>query len=231
MSSQAHQIADKLAQLRGRVELATTLAGRAPHSVKLLAVSKKFPAQTVALAAQAGQRDFGENYADEALAKIRQLANPKLIWHFIGPLQSNKTRAIAEHFAWVHSLDREKIARRLSEQRPDSLLPLQVCVQVNISAEDSKSGVAPSHALALCQLIQSLPRLQLRGLMAIPTPPAAGADPAAPYRALAELQHEISEHCPGLDSLSAGMSADFEAAISAGSTIVRIGSQLFGARN
>lgn len=231
MSSKAHQIADNLALLRGRVEMATTLAGRAPHSVKLLAVSKSVAAEVIALAASAGQRDFGENYVDEALAKIEQLDDPKLFWHFIGPLQSNKSRAVAEHFAWVHSVDREKIARRLSEQRPDSLPPLQVCVQVNISNEASKSGVTPDQALALCQQIQELPRLQLRGLMAIPAPPAAGADPLAPFRALAALQARIAEHCAGLDTLSAGMSADFEAAISAGSTMVRIGSSLFGARN
>lgn len=224
-----NEFAQALAEIRGRIEMATTLAGRPPHSVKLIAVSKTVAAERIQAAARCGQRDFGENYVAEAVAKIQGLADPDLVWHLIGPIQSNKTRDIAEHFDWVHSIDRIKIAERLSAQRPDDRGPLQALVQVNISGEASKSGVAPEDCLPLCEAIAQLPNLQLRGLMAIPAPNAT--DPRAPFRALQALQQRCGEHISGLDCMSAGMSADFEAAIAEGATHVRVGSALFGARS
>jgi len=196
----------------------------------LMAVSKKQPADAVRRAADEGLRDFGENYLQEALEKIQALSDLHLRWHFIGPIQSNKTRAIAEHFEWVHSVDREKIARRLSEQRPPGLPPLQLCLQVNISGEDSKSGVSPEDTLALADAIASMPRLQLRGLMAIPE---ASEDPECQRRAFARLREtllSLQGKYPELDTLSMGMSGDLEAAIAEGSTIVRIGTDIFGPR-
>lgn len=218
-----------IAAVRRRIDQACADAGRAPAEVELLAVSKTFGADAVRAAAAAGQRHFGENYVQEALDKRAALIELPLVWHFIGPLQSNKTRAVAEAFDWVHSVDRLKIAQRLSEQRPDALAPLQVCVQVNISGEASKSGCAPDEAAALCQAVAALPRLRLRGLMAIPAPGAA--DARAPYRALRALQHSIGGMGPAFDTLSAGMSDDLEAAIAEGSTLVRIGSAIFGSRS
>ena len=229
MPRNMNDFAQALAEIRGRIEMATTLAGRPPHSVKLIAVSKTFGAEAVAEAARCGQRDFGENYVSEAIDKIRQLDDPQLIWHFIGPLQSNKTRQVAENFAWVHSVDRIKIAQRLSEQRPQTMEPLQILVQVNISGEASKSGVAPEAAAELCKAISELPQLQLRGLMAIPS--AKAADAGAEHRRLEQLRQQLLTDHPQLDCLSTGMSGDFEAAIAAGATHVRIGSALFGARS
>jgi pyridoxal phosphate enzyme (YggS family) len=214
-----------LAALHQRIGAACTAAGRAPGAVTLLAVGKAQPVAALAAAADAGQRDFAENYLQEALPKIAALAGRGLRWHFIGPLQANKAAEAAAAFDWVHGVDREKIARRLSQQRPAALAPLNVCVQVNISGEPSKSGVAPGEAAALCRAIAALPRLRLRGLMAIPAP---GAGRAA-YRELRELFESLRREFE-LDTLSAGMSDDFEAAIAEGSTIIRIGTALFGQR-
>jgi pyridoxal phosphate enzyme (YggS family) len=221
----------RLGALRSRIATACAAAGRPADAVTLLAVTKTFGADAVRAAAAAGQHAVGENYVQEALDKQAQLRDLPLEWHFIGPIQSNKTRDIAENFAWVHGIERLKIAQRLSDQRPAALPPLQVCVQVNISGEASKSGCAPDDAGALCAAVAELPRLRLRGLMAIPEPPAPGADAQAPYRALRALFTTLkSEHGAGFDTLSAGMSDDLEAAIAQGSTLVRIGSALFGTR-
>lgn len=198
----------------------------------LLAVSKTFPAVTIREALAAGQHRFGENYVQEALDKMAELADlrEQIEWHMIGPIQSNKTRAVAEHFDWVHTVDRLKIAQRLSEQRPAHLPPLQVCIQVNTSGEDSKSGVAPDEALALARDVAALPRLRLRGVMALPAP---SADVAEQNRQLAEVrvvyEHLRSQGLP-LDTLSMGMSSDLEAAVAQGSTLVRVGTALFGQR-
>lgn len=198
----------------------------------LLAVSKTFPAVTIREAVAAGQHRFGENYVQEALDKMAELADlrKQIEWHMIGPIQSNKTRAVAEHFDWVHTVDRLKIAQRLSDQRPEGLPPLQVCIQVNTSGEDSKSGVAPEEALALARAVAALPRLQLRGVMALPAPTA---DPAEQNRQLAAVRavydHLRDQGLP-LDTLSMGMSADLEAAVAQGSTLVRVGTALFGQR-
>ncbi len=198
----------------------------------MLAVSKTFPAVTVREAFDAGQRRFGENYVQEAVAKITELAELRSLieWHMIGPLQSNKTRVVAEHFDWVHTVDRLKIAQRLSEQRPDHLPPLQVCIQVNTSGEDSKSGTAPAEALALAQAVAALPRLQLRGVMALPAP---SPDPAVQHAELARVRsvfEALRNQGLPVDTLSMGMSGDLEAAIGEGSTLVRVGTALFGHR-
>jgi len=219
-------LADNLASVRKRIALACAAAGRPPDAVTLVAVSKTFDATRIAEALAAGQRDFGENYVQEALAKIAATPRERARWHFIGPLQSNKTAEVARHFDWVHSLDREKIARRLSEQRPAELAPLNVCVQVNVSGEASKSGVPPGDALALCRAVATLPRLKLRGLMAIPAPGSG----RAPYVALREIFETLRRSGLEVDTLSAGMSDDLEAAIAEGSTMVRVGSAIFGAR-
>lgn len=224
------QIAEQITAVRQRIAAACAAAGRTAAEVELLAVTKTFGADAVRDAAAAGQVHFGENYLQEALDKQAELRDLDLIWHFLGPLQSNKTRAVAEHFHWAHSVDRLKVAQRLSEQRPPSLPPLQVCVQVNISGENSKSGCLPAEAPGLCRAVAALPRLRLRGLMAIPAPVPAGGDARAPYRALRSLQHSMDDLHPALDSLSAGMSDDLEAAIAEGATIVRIGTAIFGRR-
>ena len=196
----------------------------------MLAVSKTRDAEEVRAAAALGLRDFGENYVQEGLAKIEALAGLDLCWHFIGPIQSNKTRALAEHFAWVHSVDRLKIAQRLSAQRPAQLPDLQVCLQVNISGEDSKSGVDPSELLALATAVAQLPRLQLRGLMAIPAPADTLARQREPFARLRDALVALQATLPTLDTLSMGMSGDLEAAIAEGATIVRVGTDLFGPR-
>jgi hypothetical protein len=204
--------------------------------VHLLAVSKTFPGVSVREAFAAGQRDFGENYVQEALAKIAELADLRpdsgepLRWHLIGPLQSNKAREVAAHFDWVHSVDRVKLAQRLSDLRPPALAPLQVCLQVNISGEDSKSGVAPEEALELARAVAALPRLKLRGLMAIPEPAGDLAAQRTPHRALRKLMEALNAEGLGLDTLSIGMSADLEAAIAEGATWVRVGTAIFGSR-
>jgi pyridoxal phosphate enzyme (YggS family) len=216
-----------------RITQSVLQAGRQPHSVHLLAVSKTFPADQVAAVAALGQRDFGENYVQEGVDKITALQSVAgLVWHCIGPLQSNKTRLVAEHFDWVHSVDRLKIAQRLSEQRPAHLPPLQVCLQVNTDGGPTKAGVAPADVLALAQAVVALPRLQLRGLMTIPDP-VSGFDAQVALHAQAKRlfdELQVALALPHLDTLSMGMSADLEAAVQAGSTMVRVGTAVFGAR-
>ncbi len=223
-----------LQQVRQRITRSCHDAGRPEQSVTLLAVSKTFGATQVRQAHAAGQCDFGENYVQEALAKIDALADLRasLRWHLIGPLQSNKTRVVAEHFDWVHSVDRLKIAQRLAEQRPAGAPPLQLCLQVNISGEASKSGLLPDEVAAVAQAVAALPaeRVRLRGLMAIPEPGEGFEAQRAPHRALRELLAALNDAGLGLDTLSMGMSADLEAAVAEGATIVRIGSAIYGAR-
>lgn len=217
-------------KVRERIARAAKLVGRHPESVMLLAVSKTKPVAAIRQAYAAGQCDFGENYLQEALDKQRELNDLPLIWHFIGPIQSNKTRAIAEQFDWVHSVDRLKIAQRLSEQRPSHLSPLHICLQVNISNESSKSGCAVAELPALLAEINQLPRLQLRGLMAIPDH-TSDAELSKAFAAMQDLLQNAQANYPALDTLSMGMSADLELAIRFGATIVRVGSDIFGARN
>lgn len=227
-------IPENLYRTQERIAAACAKAGRSAQSVTLLVVSKTFPPADVREAHAAGARRFGENYVQEALDKIAALADLRdgVEWHLIGPLQSNKTKPVAEQFDWVHSVDRLKIAQRLSEQRPPELPPLNVCLQVNISGETSKSGLAPGEVAALAQQVAALPRLKLRGLMAVPEPAANVEDQRIPHRALATLQAQINaEQGLTLDTLSIGMSADLEAAIAEGSTMVRIGSAIFGSRS
>ena len=236
-----NSIVVNLMQVRERIELAALAAKREPEDIELLAVSKTFPASAVEEAMHAGQSAFGENYVQEAVEKIEKLAKlrPWLIWHFIGPLQSNKTREVAQHFDWVHSVDRLKIAERLSTQRGEfpELPPLQVCVQINVSEEDSKSGASLTEVEVLCNAISQLPNMVLRGLMAIPAP---STDPIQQRQAFAAVRHCFQQiqaaHFtdPGyqfFDTLSMGMSDDLEAAIDEGSTIVRIGTAIFGKRD
>ncbi|NMX63622.1 YggS family pyridoxal phosphate-dependent enzyme [Pseudomonas sp. WS 5059] len=221
-------IADNIGLVSERIRAAARAVQRDESSVHLLAVSKTKPAQAVRQAHAAGIRDFGENYLQEALGKQAELTDLPLSWHFIGPIQSNKTRAIAENFAWVHSVDRLKIAQRLSEQRPADLPPLNICIQVNVSGEASKSGCTPADLPALAEAIQALPRLKLRGLMAIPEPTDDRAQQDAAFAAVRDLQASLNL---GLDTLSMGMSHDLESAIAQGATWVRIGTALFGARD
>lgn len=232
-------IANNLQHVLGRVAQACTAAGRAPGSVALLAVSKTFGPAAVAEAVAAGQRDFGENYIQEGVDKIAvlrsALPDAVLRWHCIGPVQSNKTRLVAEHFDWVHTVDRLKIAERLSAQRPAHLAPLQICVQVNVDGGATKSGVAPAEAAELVRAVAKLPRLVVRGLMSIPDPaPDFDAQRAVHARARALFDELAALGEPGLahfDTLSLGMTADLEAAVHAGSTMVRVGSGIFGARS
>ena len=221
-----------LQAVKSRILQACEAAGRPVDSVTLLAVSKTFGADAVRDAYSPGCRQYGENYVQEALDKIAALADLRshITWHLIGPLQSNKTRPVAEAFDWVHSVDRLKIAQRLAEQRPAPLPPLQVCLQVNISGEASKSGLAPAEVPALAQAVAALPRLKLRGLMAIPEPAGDLAAQRAPHRALRELLAALNARGLALDTLSMGMSADLEAAVSEGATIVRVGTAIFGGR-
>lgn len=247
-------VATGLREVQSRIRGAAAHVGRQPDEVTLVAVSKTFPAEAVRAASACGQRQFGENYVQEALPKMAEvqamlaadiefaashhtaggtcpqagsLLRP-LVWHFIGPIQSNKTREIAAHFDWVHGVEREKIARRLSEQRPAGLPPLNVCIQVNVSGEASKSGVAPEAVAELAALASSLPRLKLRGLMAIPEP---GGDPRPRFRLLRDLRDKLNAQGLALDTLSMGMSEDYEIAIAEGATLVRVGSAIFGKRN
>jgi pyridoxal phosphate enzyme (YggS family) len=219
-----------LQAIKARIEAACLAAGRSGAEVALLAVSKTWPAESVRAASACGQRAFGESYVQEALSKIQALSGLGLEWHFIGPLQSNKTRAVAESFSWVHGIDRLKIAERLSDQRPAGLAPLQVCVQVNVSGEDTKSGVAPADAPALCRAVAGLPGLRLRGLMAIPEPTSDVALARARFHTLRELRERLKAEGLNIDTLSMGMSDDLEAAIMEGSTIVRVGTAIFGNR-
>lgn len=224
-------IAESLQSLKRRITEAEQRFGRRPGSVTLLAVSKVHPAAAIKEAYSAGQHAFGENYLQEALVKIHELTDLDLEWHFIGPIQSNKTRLIAEHFHWVHSVDRLKIARRLSEQRGANLPPLNVCVQVNVSDELSKSGVTLDEVSDLVLAVAELPQVHLRGLMTIPLPSAEFNAQRAPYRTLRSALERLSASGPPLDTLSMGMTADMEAAIAEGATIVRVGTAIFGARD
>ncbi len=222
----------QLAEVRRRIGLACEAAARPVHSVTLLAVSKTFDAGAVRAAFDAGARCFGENYVQEAVEKIAALADlrAEIEWHLIGPLQSNKTRTVAEHFDWVHSVDRLKIAERLSEQRPAGAAPLQVCLQVDVSGESTKSGVPPAEVPALARAVAGLPGLALRGLMAVPAPAGDAEAQRAPFRLLRELLERLRGDGLAVDTLSMGMSADLEAAIFEGATVVRVGSAIFGAR-
>ena len=221
-----------LQQVRTRIATACDGAGRPVQSVTLLAVSKTFGATVVREALAAGQQAFGENYVQEALAKMDALSDlrAQLEWHLVGPLQSNKTREVARAFDWVHTVDRLKIAERLSAQRPADLAPLNVCLQVNVDGEASKSGVAPAALATLAHAVAALPRLRLRGLMSIPEPVGDPEAQRAPHRRLRELFDALRAEGLALDTLSMGMSADLEAAIAEGATIVRVGSAIFGAR-
>ena len=223
-------IASNLQAVRDAMAAAATEAERAPNDISLLAVSKTFAPEAIREAYQTGQTRFAESYVQEALHKIAALHDLPLEWHFIGPIQSNKTRAITAHFAWVHSVDRLKIAERLSEQRPAHLPPLQVCLQVNISGENSKSGVPPGEAAQLAMQVAHLPHLRLRGLMAIPEPSGEVAAQRLPFAQLRELFEQLNRQGLQLDTLSMGMSHDFAAAIAEGATMVRVGSAIFGQR-
>lgn len=228
-ASELQRLQRNLTQVKDRIQTACAASHRPDSSVALLAVSKTFPAHDVALMAQAGQTDFGENYVQEGVEKIallKQQGLSGLTWHFIGPLQSNKTRPVAENFDWVHTVEREKIAQRLAEQRPAGLAPLNVCLQVKLSKEESKSGAAPQAVEALAALVATLPQLKLRGLMTLPEP----GKEAEEFEQLNALFETMKPHYPDMDTLSMGMSADLETAIAHGSTCVRIGSALFGAR-
>ncbi|MBA5636307.1 YggS family pyridoxal phosphate-dependent enzyme [Duganella sp. LX20W] len=228
-------IAQNLQAIAGTIISALQESGRPAGAVQLLAVSKTFGPEAVLEAVRAGQLAFGENYLQEALDKIAAVAagapGAALEWHFIGPIQSNKTRPIAEHFDWVHTVDRLKIAQRLSEQRPADKAPLNICLQVNISGEASKSGVAPGEVAALAAQVAALPNLRLRGLMAIPEPAADFEQQRAPFAQLRALVEQLRAGGLALDTLSMGMSADLRAAIVEGATIVRVGSAIFGSRN
>lgn len=228
-------ISENLQLVQHRIATSAQAAGRDPTSIRLLAVSKTFDAQAVLTAAQAGQCAFGENYVQEAFDKIsstREL-NPdlQLEWHFIGPIQSNKTRQIAEHFDWVHSVDRLKIAQRLSEQRPVDMPPLQICLQVNVSGEATKSGLEPDALLELARVVNTLPNIRLRGLMAIPEPTEDVEQQRAAFAKLRLMQNDLQAVGIQTDTLSMGMSADMDAAIAEGATIVRIGTAIFGDRD
>jgi pyridoxal phosphate enzyme (YggS family) len=246
MATDSKPLQAALKQIRERIAQTCQRAGRQADSVLLIAVSKTFPAEAVVQAANAGQRHFGENYLQEAvdkIARVKEMAPAlsdgdvdanSLIWHFIGPLQSNKTRAVAEHFDWVHSIEREKVARRLSEQRPAQLPPLNVCIQVNVSGEQTKSGVTPEEALPLAAVIAELPNLRLRGLMSIPEATEDVSLQRQRFARLRSLLQQLNQvrtaSQPALDTLSMGMSADMEAAILEGATMVRIGTAIFGSR-
>lgn len=223
-------MAGRLQAIHARMEAAARLAGRDPRAITLLAVSKGWPAAAVAEALAAGQHRFGESYVQEAVGKIRALAGRGIEWHFIGPLQSNKTRPVAEHFAWVHSVDRLHVAERLSRARSGDAEPLQVCVQVNVSGEASKSGVAPDEAPALAQAVAALPGLRLRGLMTIPEPSEDEVLQQRRFATLRALFDRLNAAGLALDTLSMGMSDDLEAAIHEGATVVRVGTAIFGTR-
>lgn len=223
-------ISNALQAVHERIARTAAQCGRVPASITLLAVSKTFGPDAIRAAHAAGQRAFGESYTQEALPKIAALHDLDLEWHFIGPLQSNKTKPIAAHFAWVHGVDRVKIAQRLSEQRPPELPPLNICLQVNVSGEASKSGVAPAQLAPLAQAVAALPRIKLRGLMAIPAPSEDASQQRDAFDKVRELFEQLNAQGFALDTLSMGMSHDLEAAIQAGATIVRVGSAIFGER-
>ncbi|QYJ79801.1 YggS family pyridoxal phosphate-dependent enzyme [Shewanella acanthi] len=226
-------IADRLAVAQYRIAQAAQKCSRLPHSIRLLAVSKTKPIEDIIAAYDAGQRCFGENYVQEGVTKIEALkgSHGDIEWHFIGPLQSNKTHLVAENFDWIHTVSREKIAKRLNEQRSSELAPLNVCIQVNISQEDSKSGIEPEELTSLAGIIRELPRLTLRGLMAIPTATDNIELQRQELSHLKQLFDELKRSYPELDTLSMGMSNDLDVAVECGSTMVRIGSAIFGERN
>lgn len=224
-------IAQSLHKVHQRIATAAQQAGRSTDDIQLLAVSKTKPAQMVRAAYQAGQTSFGENYLQDALDKINALRDLPIEWHYIGRLQSNKCKEIARYFSWVHGIDQLKHARLLSANRPDEQAPLQVCIQVNLSGEASKNGIAADQLAELAQAISPLPRLQLRGLMTMPGPNSTGQEQAAVFQQLARLKDQLNQQGLRLDTLSMGMSGDLESAITAGSTLVRVGSDIFGARN
>jgi PLP dependent protein len=221
---------DNIAKLLQRVRLSVEKSQKAESDIILLAVSKTRPADEIRSAYECGLRQFGESYLQEAVEKIAALSDLPLTWHFIGPIQSNKTRPIAEHFQWVHSIDRAKIARRLNDQRPEGAPPLQVCLQVNISGEQSKSGAEEQDLPALANLVEELPNLKLRGLMAIPEATNDEAKQRAAFANLRQIFEDLQQSHPGLDTLSMGMSGDLEAAIAEGSTLIRVGTAIFGPR-
>jgi len=224
------KISTQISAVRQRIQAACLAAGRAPEAVTLLAVSKTFGAEAVQQAFAAGQTAFGENYIQEAVEKITAIRQLPIEWHCIGPIQSNKTRLVAANFDWVHTVDRLKIAERLSEQRPGDLAPLQVCIQVNVDGGANKSGVLPMEALALAQVVARLPRLRLRGIMCIPEPAPDFATACVAFRKASDLFDDLKAQGVALDTLSMGMSADLEAAIASGSTMVRVGAAIFGQR-
>lgn len=228
-------IKQNIEQVREQIDLATQKCGRSDHSVQLLAVSKTKPVEAIAEAVAAGQTAFGENYVQEGVEKVEHFAthapNTKIEWHFIGPIQSNKTRLIASHFDWVHSVDRLKIAKRLSEQRSAHLPPLNVLVQVNTSGEASKSGITLDEAMDLIESMRALPNLTVRGFMSIPQPETDYQRQCAAFEPLATAFNSLHAHTPTIDTLSMGMSGDMAAAIACGSTMVRIGTAVFGARD
>lgn len=223
-------ITKNIITIRSQIAEAEQKYGREPGSVQLLAVSKTRPIEDIEVAFSENQRHFGENYLQDALPKIEAMTDPSVVWHFIGPIQSNKTRQIAENFDWVHGIERLKIAQRLNEQRDESISPLNICIQVNTSSEESKSGVAPGQALELAKEISQLPNIKLRGLMTIPAATTNFEQQRQPFRLLRELKDEITAQGIELDTLSMGMTNDMEAAIAEGSTIVRIGTAIFGKR-
>jgi pyridoxal phosphate enzyme (YggS family) len=238
------RISQNLQDVHARIAAAAAKVSRDPQDILMLAVSKKFNAETVMQAIEAGQLNFGENYVQEAVEKIEEVARLQnnaleatgtpialLKWHFIGPIQSNKTRSLATHFDWVHSIERETIASRLSDQRPEGMTPLNICIQVNVSHEDSKSGVAPDEVPQLARAIAGMPGLCLRGLMAIPQATTDFETQTAAFRTVRELYTQLQNDGLAVDTLSIGMSADLEAAINEGATIVRIGSAIFGQRS
>ena len=224
------RVTENLALIRDLLAKSAVKAQRDPATVKLLAVSKKQSVDKILEAAHAGQRDFGENFVQEGLDKIEKIASEELVWHFIGHLQTNKTRTVAEHFDWVHTIDQLKTAERLSRQRPPERDPLSVCLQVNIDEEAAKSGIKPDALAELAQAVQELPGLRLRGLMCLPAVRSTPAGQREPFRKLRELAESLSAMEIATDTLSMGMSADFDAAIAEGATIVRIGTAVFGPR-
>lgn len=221
---------ERLAAVRARIATAAVRAGREPQSVRLLAASKQQPIAVIAALAAAGQHEFGENYVREAVAKIEALADAPVAWHFIGQLQGNKTREVAARFQWVHTLDRERIATRLDAQRPPGYRPLDVLLQVRLADEPGKGGIEPAGVPRLADFVRELPRLRLRGLMCMPPPATGEAAQRVPFRRLRELLEELNRRGHALDVLSMGMSADLEAAVLEGATLVRIGTALFGPR-
>ena len=223
-------ISKALQAVQARIQRAAMHCGRRSDSITLIAVSKTVSAESLRIAYAYGQRAFGESYVQEALPKIAALQDLALEWHFIGPLQSNKTKIVAENFAWVHSVERAKVAQRLSEQRPQAMPPLNICLQVNVSGEASKRGVAPAEVLALAQAVATLPKIKLRGLMAIPEATADVLKQRVQFHLLRELFDQLNLHGLALDALSMGMSDDLETAIAEGATLLRVGSAIFGVR-